>query len=239
MNKTHQFSEHYQEFLGFIEKESLSQRKVMQRKVFSVFLWCFVAPILTFFFITLLIRVGALPLGLRPSVEWMILVFPVLYALVFLGKDLWLEFPVVLKKGGMSGMLKQFAREAHWREKTCQSLLSQFQSWSPQHWKNVYSQLEQDISDLGYRNRYLFFLSAAVFFMILEGIDLLGGGGPTLSQEIAEYGVGYWLDVLVGHFSQFIALALFLGLLYSASSQLKRSLQRYLICLDLIRNRNG
>jgi hypothetical protein len=222
----------YREFLQFVEKDARSLRRSSNRRMVSVFLWCFIFPALISLVTIVGIRVGWLPSFLRAYLEWVILLFPVLYSLYILGTEVLRDVPAAFRRGGVAGTLRQFEQESHWRDKTCADLKAAIQA-SSQDWGWVVFCFARDLDALKYRNRYLSVLSAAVFFIILEGLDMIGGD----AEGVAAFSPQDMLRLFgqfSGQVSQLIALSLFLLLLYMAGMQLRHLLLRYQMCAQLL-----
>ena len=75
-------------------------------------------------------------------------------------------------------------------------------------------------------------LAGAVFYLILQGVDLLGDEPPQVAWMKSPMG---WIEVSQNDFSQFIGLGLFLVLFYLSGSQTFHSLSRYLNCAELVK----
>ena len=99
-------------------------------------------------------------------------------------------------------------------------------------WRWMTSSFRIDLRRLQNRTRYLTALAGAVFFLIMQGIDSLGGSEPRqlwLNNPVLD-----WVQNSASAFSQITGLALFLMLLYLSGNQTYHSLERYLDCAELV-----
>ena len=67
--------------------------------MFSVFLWCFLMPVAISIVGLLLIKVGVFPRKARTNLDWLILVFPVLYSLYILSSEVLIGNSFHVQKG--------------------------------------------------------------------------------------------------------------------------------------------
>lgn len=218
LKNSHPFHQKYVEFLHFVQERNNSERAAVSRKIFSFFFWCFLAPSLVSVAVLLLSNGKVLPRSTRGYLDWIMLIFPVLYSLYFVGGQVLRGVPRVYREGGFALTLGQVADESEWRTKLCTDLQGKFH-WSQADWYWISQSLETDIERLFTRARYLTALAGAVFFLIMQGLDAITQDANTIAAE----GVIQW-----------VGLALFLVLFYLSSLQTPQSLQRYLSCTKLI-----
>ncbi len=212
----------YVEFMRFVQAHNNRDRLVVSRKLFSFVLWCFIAPAIVSVLIIVLANSSVIPKSARSYLDWVMLVFPVLYSLYFVGAQLLSGVPKVYREGGFAQSLAQVLSEYGWRV----GVLKEFNptpAWTTEDWDWVTRNLEIDISRLQARARYLTGLAGSVFFLIMQGIDAL-----TLDAQSAaatDSGPAQW-----------VGLALFLTLFYISSLQTPQNLQRYLSTARLMRD---
>jgi hypothetical protein len=214
----------YQRFLGFVRGHSQRERQAINRRMLSVFLWCFLVPAVVALVLLLLVRLGALPLRVRYSLEWILLLFPVSYALFFLSSEVLRDLPSAFRQGALGSALRHADHEGRWRQSVAASLREEFGDARPD-WDWLERSFRADIESMQHRNRYLTALAGAVFYLIMQGIDLLGDADLLGETERAS-----------ADFGQFVGLALFLVLLYLSGSQTLQAMRRYLSCLELARH---
>ena len=121
----------------------------------------------------LLIKVGVFPRKARTNLDWLILVFPVLYSLYILSSEVLTGIPSVFKKGGLAGSLKQASQDGEWRERVCDSMVSSLH-FSELEWEWIVKSFRIDFENMRHRTKYLTVLAGAVFFLVMQGIDSLG-----------------------------------------------------------------
>jgi hypothetical protein len=225
----------YRKFLDQVGENIQRERRLTNRKMFSVFLWCFLLPALVSVVVLFLIKARIFPVGARSYLDWLPLVFPVFYSLYVLGAEVISGIPQIFRKGGQVATLAQAALEGEWRDRVCAELQGAV-SGRAEEWLWIVASLRIDLANLRYRTKYLTALAGAVFFLIMEGIDTLGGDEGKLVW-IRNPLTGT-LESAPSDLSQFVGLALFLVLLYLSGNQTYHSLSRYLSCAELIVLRN-
>lgn len=212
----------YVEFMKFIQAHNNRDRLIVSRKLFSFVLWCFIAPALVSVLIIVLSNSGVIPKSSRAYLDGVMLVFPVLYSLYFVGVQLLSGVPKVYREGGFAQSLGQALTEYSWRV----SVLKEFKptpAWSKTDWSWVIQNLEIDIHRLETRAKYLTGLAGSVFFLIMQGIDALTMDAQSFA--LADSGPAQW-----------VGLALFLTLFYISSLHTPQNLQRYLSAARLMRD---
>jgi hypothetical protein len=218
----------YRAFLEFVGDDLQRERRQVNRRMLSVFLWCFLAPVLLSIVILLLVKVGIVPRRARNNLDWLILVFPVLYSLYILGSEVITGLPQMFRRGGLVHSLRQAETQSEWRERVCESMKQL--KFGNREWKWVLASFSVDLETIRYRAKYLTALAGAVFFLLMQGIDSLTEG-PDLNW-LKNPVVG-WVETS-NTISQLMALALFLVLLYLTGSQAYHSLRRYMDCAELV-----
>lgn len=220
----------YHIFIQYIRTEAQRERHIANRRMFSVFLWCFLLPVVVSFTLVLLIKFHALPRSAKGYLDWLVLIFPLAYSLYFLGSEVIAEIPGAFRQGGMAITLGQPIKESEWREKVCEGFKKAVEA-TPAQWKWVISSFRIDLGAMQYRNRYLTALSGVVFFLIMQGIDWVTG--EEMKVTWFKDSTRGWVEA-APDYSQFIGLGIFLVLLYLSGSQTHHTLQRYLNCAELI-----
>jgi hypothetical protein len=219
----------YRAFLEFVGEDLQRERRQANRRMLSVFIWCFLAPVVLSIVILLLVKIGVIPQGAKKNLDWLILVFPVVYSIYILGSEVIAGIPSMLRRGGLVHSLRQAETQSEWRERVCEAMKSQLKFGS-REWNWVLTSFRVDLEAMLYRAKYLTALAGAVFFLLLKGIDSLTEG-PDLSW-LKNPVVG-WVETS-NTISQLMALALFLVLLYLTGSQAHQSLRRYMDCAEIV-----
>lgn len=208
--------------MRFIQAHNNRDRLIVSRKLFSFVLWCFIAPASVSVLIIVLSNSNVIPKSSRSYLDGVMLVFPVLYSLYFVGAQLLSGVPKVYREGGFAQSLGQALSEYGWRV----GVLKEFKPtppWDSADWDWVIRNLEIDIARLETRARYLTGLAGSVFFLIMQGIDALTVDSSV--QNAGDSGPAQW-----------VGLALFLTLFYISSLQTPQNLQRYLSSARLMRD---
>jgi hypothetical protein len=219
----------YGQFVLWVQADMKKDRTLVNRKVFSVVLWCLIFPAL----------MSMLLYGLRKFqfiaqmryVDGIIFLPPFIYALYSLWPTL-RNIPHVFRKGGLGAMLDESVQEVEWRERNATRLQIDLKL-TPKEWNLVSFHLKQDISRMADQNRYMTILTAVVLFFMFQFLDL--GVGP---EVIYEPGPGGLIKAWVDQFSQWsiqvFSLTLFSSLFYLSGLQFQRYLSRYWVCVQRI-----
>lgn len=216
----------YGKYLEFVQSANQKDQMHVNRRIRSVFLWCFLVPVVVVAVVLLLVNRGILPRAFRSYQDWILLIFPVLYSLYFLSSQVLTGIPDAFRKGGFGLTLGQASREADWRIQICESMEKEL-NWKPEEWSWVISNIEEDLERLQMRVRHLTALAGAVFFLIMQGIDSLTFDAPAYSANVPDIsGTGS---------SQWLGLALFLLLLYLSGQQNIQTIRRFLGCARLVK----
>lgn len=215
----------YSKYLEFVHSANQKDQMDVNRRIRSVFLWCFLIPVVVVAVVLLLVNRGILPRAFRSYQDWILLIFPVLYSLYFLSSQVLSGIPDAFRKGGFGLTLGQASREADWRIKLCESMEKDL-NWRPEEWSWVISNIEEDLERLQMRVRHLTALAGAVFFLIMQGIDSLTFDAPTYPAAVP--------DLTGSGSSQWLGLVLFLLLLYLSGQQNVQTIRRFLGCARLV-----
>lgn len=215
----------YRRYLEFVQAAHRKDRLDVNRRMRSVFLWCFLAPVVTVALVILMVNFGILPRVFRSYQDWILLIFPVLYSLYFLGSQVLSGVPQAFRRGGFGATLGQAAQESDWRIEVCSAMEKEL-VWSDDDWHWVIANAEEDLERMQMRTRHLTALAGAVFFLIMQGID-------SLTNENAFTVIA--ADPTATTSSEWIGLALFLLLLYLSGQQSVQTLRRFLACARLAR----
>ncbi|MEK6704636.1 MAG: hypothetical protein AABZ06_02505 [Bdellovibrionota bacterium] len=222
--------ETYDTFIDFVGKDIQHERSNVNKRMFMVFIWCFVLPVFFSFSLLVLINTGALPKMARGYLDWVLLLFPVVYGCYFFSSEVLVHIPLALRRGGAVTTLNQFKQEAAWRERVCEEM-KRIIGIKIKEWIWVCSNFEIDLKRMRQRTAYLTALAGAVFFLILQGIDALGDEPNHVSWVRAPWG---WVEATSNDLYQFAGLVLFLVLFYLSGLQMYHSLARYLNCARMV-----
>ena len=231
--QTHSLKESYDSFLKFVSDDIQGERKLANRKIRSAFIWCFLLPAALSVTMLLLIKFKFLPSSVRSYLDWTVLIFPVAYSLYILGSEALHELPQAFRRGGVAASLGAAFRESAWRERVCGEM-HKIHGIPHSSWKWITESFRIDLRKLQYRTRYLTALAGAVFFLIMHGIDTLGGDDSKvvwLKNPVLD-----WMESSSSAVSQLVGLSLFLLLLYLSGNQTYHALERYLDSAELLAN---
>jgi hypothetical protein len=211
----------------WVQADMKKDRVSVNRKVFSVVLWCLILP-----------TVIALALyGLR-RLQWIepiryldtvLFLPPFLYALYSIWPTI-RELPRVFKKGGVGAILDESLREVQWREATAAKLETELKLTS-QEWKAISFHLRNDIDRVVDQNRYMTILTAVVLFFMFQFLDL-GSTGEIVLEAGPTGMIKAWVDQFSQWSIQVISLILFSALFYLSGLQFERYLTRYWVCVQ-------
>ena len=225
----------YKDFIEFVREESQRERSIVNRRMFNVFLWCFLLPAVISASIMLLVKLNALPRSARGYVDWVALIFPVVYSIYILSSEVLREVPAAFRRGGVATTLGQSLKEGEWRERVCEGLKKAVPA-SFEDWRWISRSFEIDLESVQYRTRYLTALAGAVFFLIMQGIDSITEP-PETERKVTflKDSVLGWVESMPSNdMTQFLGLALFLVLLYLSGSETHHTLRRYFDCARLM-----
>lgn len=222
----------YRDFLDFVRSDLQSERRLGIRRMFNVFLWCFVLPAGVSILWMVLIKTGLLPRWTGRYLDWVIVGFPLAFVLYILIIDLLHDMPEAFRRGGMSATLGRTLDNAKWRDRVCEEMRERFLAKHSENWPWLIRTFEVDLKNIQYRTRYLTALAGAVFFLLLQGLDYLDEPAAPVAWTRAS--ILSWFETSSSHFVQFTGLGLFLVLLYLSGNQTYHSLMRYLQCAELL-----
>jgi len=222
----------YRELIEFVRADVQSERHQVNRRMFSVFFWCFLIPAIASVGVLLLIKFHILPRRARGFLDWMALIFPISYSLYILSSEVLAQVPAVFRRGGTSNVLGQSLRDTEWRERVCEAMQKSVNA-APEDWRWLVASLRIDLAAIQYRTRYLTALAGAVFFLLMQGIDTLGEVTSDTPPVWGKNPIMGWIESSSNDFSQLVGLSLFLLLLYLSGNQTYHSLMRYLNCAEL------
>lgn len=231
MMETRSRPELYREFLEFVRKDLQGQRKTVTRRIFNVFLWCFLIPATLSLILLTLVRFSILPRSISRYMDWLILVFPILYSIYILSIEVLSEMPLVFRRGGIGTTLAQAGKDCEWRSRNAAEMRKAF-SLSLDQWRWISANFAVDLKAIHHRAKYLTGLAGAVFFLLMQGIDQLGD--PDADTIMAYQSLQNFVQASTNNVAQFIGLALFLVLLYLSGTQTYHSLKRYQDCVELL-----
>ncbi len=221
----------YQVFIEFVASDIQKERRLVNRRMLSVFFWCFGVPALASLGILILIKANVLPRSSRNHLDWLVLILPVLYSLYILGSEVLIQVPAAFRRGSVAHSLGQALTEGVWRERAS-TAMSQSIVASQEEWKWIISSFEMDLRIMEYRIKYLTALAGAVFFLLMQGVDSLTDSDRKVSW--VKTSILGWVETSPNDLSQFVGLGLFLVLLYLSGSQTHQTLRRYLNCAQLM-----
>jgi hypothetical protein len=219
----------YQQFVSWVQNDMNKDRVIVNRKVFSVVLWCLLLPVLLSFLLYG-VRKYQVFSGFR-YIDNFIFLPPFLYALYSLWPTL-RDVPRVFKKGGLGAMLEGSAKEVEWRENTSARLHQEIKL-TPKEWHSVSFHLKHEIDRLHHQNRYMTILSTVVLFFMFQFLDL--GGNADTPVEAGPTGmVKAWVEQFSQWGIQIFSVLLFSALFYLSGLQFQRYLQRYWVCVQRV-----
>jgi hypothetical protein len=235
-------SELYREFIDYIRLDIQRERLAANRRMLGVFLWCFIIPAAVAATVLVMVKLGFLPKRLSHYMDWLIVIFPVLYGIYMLSSDAIRELPVMFRRGGIAATLSRALDDERWRSRVCQELKAKFldsktsENRHPggrlQSWRWLVGNFAIDLQNVQNRTRYLTALAGAVFFLIFQGIDAFDS--PHAEPRWSTTSIMGWFEASSSSFTQFFALGIFLLLLYVSGNQIYHSLERYLHCAQMI-----
>ena len=229
--QTRSQQEIYQSFVEFVSNDIQHERRLVNRRMLNVFIWCFFLPAFISASILLLVKLKILPPRMRNQLDWLVLILPIFYSLYILSSEVLAQVPSAFRKGGIATTLVQSVREGEWRERVVEAM-NRTVTASASDWSWIIASFRIDLEAMQYRTRYLTALAGAVFFLLMQGIDsLTDGDSKTTFVKTSILG---WVETSTNDLTQFVGLALFLVLLYLTGSQTYHSLKRYLNCAELL-----
>jgi hypothetical protein len=221
----------YKEFIDFVARDIQKERSQVNRKMFSVFLWCFLLPTVSCLTVLILVKLRVLPRNARNHLDWIVLILPVFYSLYILGAEVLMQVPAAFRRGGIATTLGQALKEGEWRGNASESMAKAINA-SKEEWAWIISSFKMDLLAMENRTRFLTALAGAVFFLLMQGIDSIADGDAKATWAQTSF-MGM-VESSAGDLSQYVGLTLFLVLLYLSGNQTFQTLRRYLNCAELI-----
>jgi len=219
----------YEQFVNWVQNDMKKDRFLVNRKIFSVVLWCLILPSL------ILIVLFALRkyqwIGNVRYADLIIFLPPFAYALYSLWPTI-REVPKVFRKGGLNALLDESLKEVEWREKTSTKMKDELKL-TPKEWDLVAFHLRADLQRMTQQNRYMSILACVVLFFMFQFLDLGAGNEVVLDAGAANL-VKAWVDQFSQWSVQVFSLALFSSLFYLSGLQFQRYLNRYLVCIERV-----
>jgi hypothetical protein len=224
----------YEQFVQWVQTDMNQARVSVNRKVFSVVLWCLFLPILM-----------AAALFAMRKLQWIehiryldtvLYLPPFIYALYSIWPMI-RDLPKVFQRGGVGAMLEESAKEVRWIE-TTSARLEQDLKLTPMEWKAVRFHLENDLQRMQDQNRYMTILTSVVLFFMFQFLDL-GGTDEVIMQTTPTGMVKSWVDQFSQWSIQVISLVLFSALFYLSGLQFQRYLRRYWVSLERLALEQG
>jgi hypothetical protein len=219
----------YGQFVGWVQTDMKKDRVLVNRKVFSVVLWCLVLPTVISMILYALRKYQFIE-QVRYADTIMFLP-PFAYALYSIWPTL-RDLPRVFRKGGLGAMMEESLKEVEWREKVATQLQHDLKL-TTREWAAVSFHLKQDIDRMNDQNRYMTILTAVVLFFMFQFLDL-GGSADVVYQTGPTGLVKAWVDQFSQWSIQVISLLLFSALFYLSGLQFQRYLSRYWVCVQRI-----
>lgn len=220
----------YQRFVIWVQADMNKGRELVNRKVFSVVLWCLILPTLVS-----MVLYGLKKYQLIETFRYLdMLLFlpPFFYALYSLWPTL-KAVPRVFKKGGLGAMLEESAKEVEWREEVASRMQSEMKL-TPKEWSIVSFHLSQEVHRIEQQNKHMTVLSTVVLFFMFQFLDL-GGNSNEIAHEAGPAGMmKMWVDQFSQWGVQIFSLLLFSALFYLSGLQFQRYLHRYWVCVKRI-----
>jgi predicted PurR-regulated permease PerM len=128
----------YRRFMDYVQADIQQERRLVNRRMFSVFFWCFIVPTVTATVLMFLIKIGLLPRRIGHYMDWLIVVFPVAYALYVLSLDVLRELPAAIRRGGIASLIDRAVDEEEWRSRVCQEMKQRFfNAETPEEWQRI------------------------------------------------------------------------------------------------------
>ena len=221
----------YSQFVVWVQTDMKKDRTLVNRKVFSVVLWCLIFPVLISLLLYALRKYQIL--ALMRYADTIVFLPPFLYALYSMWPTL-RALPQVFHKGGLGAMLEESSKEVSWREITSEKMIHELK-FTVKEWSLIDFHLQNDIERIKDQNRYMTILTAVVLFFMFQFLDL--GGTADIAVEATPSGlVKAWVDQFSQWSIQVFSLILFSALFYLSGLQFQRYLIRYKVCIERILN---
>ncbi len=221
-----QYSEIYSKFVKWVQEDMNKTRNLVNRKVFSLVLWCLVIPA-----ILSLAMYGLRKFQIVNTFRYLDLILflpPFLFTIFYLWPT-FRDLPRVFRMGGLGSLLEESSAEVKWSEETSFRMGRELPLTSGE-WTIVSFHLSEQIKRMESKNRYLSSLVAVVLFFMYQFLDIGGG-----AEEIHEAGVlgvfKTWVEQISQWGAQIFGIILFSLLFYLSGLQLQKHLIRYETCV--------
>lgn len=221
--------QNYEQFVTWVQNDMKKDRFVVNRKVFSVVIWCLILPSLLLMALYTLRKYQWI--GPMRYADLVIFLPPFAYALYSIWPTI-REIPKVFQKGGLNALLDESLREVEWREKTSSKLRNDLKL-TANEWDLVAFHLRADLLRMSHQNRYMSILAGVVLFFMFQFLDL-GAGGEIVLEPTSANLVRAWVDQFSQWSVQVFSLGLFSALFYLSGLQFQRYLNRYLVCIERV-----
>ena len=219
----------YQQFIQWVQSDMIKSREVVNRKVFSVVLWCLILPMIVSIIIYALKKYSLV--SSTRYADAILFLPPFVYALYSLWPTL-RAIPRVFRKGGLGAMLDESAKEVEWCETVAERMQREIKL-TKKEWSIVSFHLELEITRIDQQNKYMTVLATVVLFFLFQFLDL--GGTQEMTHEAGPAGmVKMWVDQFSQWGLQIFSLLLFSVLFYLSGLQFQRYLNRYFGCVKRI-----
>ncbi len=229
-----QYSEVYSKFVKWVQEDMNKTRNLVNRKVFSLVLWCLVIPA-----ILSLAMYGLRKFQIMTSFRYVDLVLflpPFLFTIFYLWPT-FRDLPRAFRMGGLGSLLEESSGEVKWSEETS-ARMSKELPLTGEEWRVISFHLSEQIKRMESKNRYLSSLVAVVLFFMYQFLDI--GGGVEEIREAGVLGVfKSWVDQLSQWGAQIFGIILFSLLFYLSGLQLQKHLVRYETCVKRLALKRG
>lgn len=219
----------YEQFVFWVQNDMKKDRFLVNRKVFSVVVWCLIFPSVVLMALYALRKYQWI--GPMRYADLLVFLPPFAYALYSLWPTI-REIPKAFHKGGLNALLDESLKEVVWREKTSGKMKEDLKL-TKKEWELVFFHLSADISRMAQQNRYMSLLAAVVLFFMFQFLDL-GAGNEVVLEPTSSNMVQAWVDQFSQWSVQVFSLGLFSALFYLSGLQFQRYLSRYLVCIERV-----
>ncbi len=220
----------YEKFVTWVQNDMKKDRFLVNRKVFSVVVWCLIFPSVVLIILFALRKYQWI--GVVRYADLLIFLPPFAYTLYSLWPTI-REIPRVFRKGGLNALLDESLKEVDWREKTSSKLKSDLKL-TVKEWDLIGFHLRADIERMTQQNRYMSILAGVVLFFMFQFLDLGAGGTEEILEPNSANLVRAWVDQFSQWSVQVFSLGLFSALFYLSGLQFQRYLSRYLVCIERV-----
>ena len=219
----------YEQFVNWVQNDMKKDRFMVNRKVFSVVVWCLIFPSIVLLVLFALRKYQWI--GQMRYADLLIFLPPFAYTLYSVWPTI-REIPKVFRKGGLNALLDESLKEVEWREKTSTKLKSDL-NLTFKEWDLIAFHLRADILRMTQQNRYMSILAGVVLFFMFQFLDL-GAGSEVVLEPSSSNLVKAWVDLFSQWSVQVFSLGLFSALFYLSGLQFQRYLSRYLVCIERV-----